>query len=531
MLRINSFRKVLLISLLTFLITSQAVPVSAVTNVWTSLGPEGGNITALVINPNTPSTLYVGTYSSGVYKSMNSGGTWSAANTGLTDLYVGDLAIDPTNPRTLYAGTWGGVFKSTDGGGNWSAVNTGLSSLLITTLAIDPKTPRTLYAGTYYCAMYKSMNGGGNWSFAGKGLVGYAGGVMALAIDPKTPSTLYVGLNGTGVYKSTDGGGNWEWANTGLDHDKVRALAINPTHPNTLYAGIFDPGGVYKSTNGAGNWEAVRTGLLNNYVYSLAIDPKTPSTLYAGTSHEGVYKSTNGGGNWEAVNTGLLTDKNFYTLTIDPTNPCKLYAGTGGNGVFVIQFCNAAKKTLFSNGSQDGWVLESGENSNKGGTLNSAVTTFNLGDDAARKQYRGILSFSTGVSLPDTAVITKVTLKIKNSAVVGGGNPVTTFQGFMVDIKKGIFGTAALQASDFQAVASRTYGPFNTALVSGWYSINLTSARDYINKLVTGSGLTQIRLRFKLDDNNNAVANYLRLYSGNAGTLSRPKLIIEYYVP
>jgi hypothetical protein len=421
------------------------------------------------------------------------------------------------------------VFKSTNGGGNWSAVNTGLPSLLITTLAIDPKTPITLYAGTYYGSVYKSMNGSGNWSSASKGLISYSGGVMALAIDPKTPSTLFVGENGSGVYKSTDGGGNWEWANTGLDHDKVRALAINPTHPNTLYAGIFEWDGVYKSTNGAGNWEA--TGLLNGYVYSLAIDPTTPSTLYAGTSHEGVFKSTIGGGNWEAVNTGLLTDQPVYTLTIDPTNPCKLYAGTWGNGVFVIQFCNAAKKTLFSNGSQDGWVLESGENSNKGGTLNSAATTFNLGDDTARKQYRGILSFSTGASLPDTAVITKVTLKIKKCAVVGGGDPVTTFQGFMVDIKKGIFGTAALQASDFQTAASRTYGPFNTALVSGWYSINLTSAKGYINKLATGSGLTQIRLRFKLDDNNNAVANYLRLYSGNAGTSSRPQLIVEYYVP
>ncbi|MBI5932062.1 MAG: hypothetical protein HY867_00025 [Chloroflexi bacterium] len=52
-----------------------------------------------------------------------------------------------------------------------------------------------------------------------------------------------------------------------------------------------------------------------------------------------------------------------------------------------------------------------------------------------------------------------------------------------------------------------------------------------INKLATGSGLTQIRLRFKLDDNNNAVANYLSLYSGNAGAASRPQLVIGYTVP
>lgn len=205
-----------------------------------------------------------------------------------------------------------------------------------------------------------------------------------------------------------------------------------------------------------------------------------------------------------------------------------IFAGTVGDGKI---FQRIFSTSISSAGSQDGWVLESSETSNVGGALNNTATTFRLGDDAARKKYRSILSFSTGTSLPDTAVITKVTLKIKISGLVGGGNPLTIFQGYLVDIKKGIFGTAALQTSDFQAAASRTYSPFTTALVSGWYSIDLTSAKGYINKLASSSGLTQIRLRFKLDDNNNTIANYLRLYSGNADTLSRPQLIIEYYVP
>jgi predicted outer membrane repeat protein len=187
--------------------------------------------------------------------------------------------------------------------------------------------------------------------------------------------------------------------------------------------------------------------------------------------------------------------------------------------------------TFKSAGVQDGWILESAEKSNKGGTLDAKATTFRLGDDAAKKQHLGILSFSTGAGLPDDAVITKVTLKIKKQGVTGGGNPLTTFKGFMVDVKKGTFGTAALQASDFQAAASKTYGPFKPALAGGWYSMDLTSASTYINKLSTLSGLTQIRLRFKLDDNNNAVANYLSLFSGNAPVGSRPQLIIEYYVP
>ncbi|MGC1375586.1 MAG: DNRLRE domain-containing protein [Anaerolineales bacterium] len=188
-------------------------------------------------------------------------------------------------------------------------------------------------------------------------------------------------------------------------------------------------------------------------------------------------------------------------------------------------------QTFTSVAGQDGWILESSETSNVGGSINSSATTFNLGDSAAKQQYRGILSFNTG-SLPDNAVITGVTLKFKQQAIVGGGNPVSIFQGFMFDVKNGFFGTAAtLQTGDFQAAASQSYGPSAPAPVGGWYSFNLTNAGPFVNKLATNSGLTQIRLRFKLDDNNNAIANYLSLYSGNAPAENRPQLIIQYYVP
>jgi basic membrane lipoprotein Med (substrate-binding protein (PBP1-ABC) superfamily) len=188
-------------------------------------------------------------------------------------------------------------------------------------------------------------------------------------------------------------------------------------------------------------------------------------------------------------------------------------------------------KKLTSAGAVDGWTLESSETSNKGSTMNNTATTFYLGDNAQKKQYRSVLSFSTK-GLPDNAVITKVTLKVKKQGILGGGNPVNIFQGFMVDVRKGFFGSAAgLQVSDFQANANKSYGPFKPALSNGWYTLNLTPAKAYINKLATGSGVTQVRLRFKLDDNNNAVANDLSLYSGNAPIASRPQLIIEYYIP
>ncbi len=216
-------------------------------------------------------------------------------------------------------------------------------------------------------------------------------------------------------------------------------------------------------------------------------------------------------------NTANITDLDGYPLSNLPYMNGEIY-----NIIKII--------TLNSIAAQDGDILESAETSGNGGTMNATASTLNLGDDSAKKQYRSILSFDTS-SLPDNAVITKVTLKLKRQGVTGGGNPVSMFQGFMVDIKKGTFGTSALALADFKASASKTYGPFSPALSSNWYSINLTPGKDQINKLATNSGLTQIRLLFKLDDNNNSVANILKLYSGNSSAANRPQLVIEYYVP
>ena len=101
----------------------------------------------------------------------------------------------------------------------------------------------------------------------------------------------------------------------------------------------------------------------------------------------------------------------------------------------------------------------------------------------------------------------------------------------MADFKKGSFGTSSLQLADFQTTAQKAVESINPIISGGWYRLNLTNAKAYINKLTTNGGLTQIRLRFKLGDDNNGAANYLSLYSGNAGAASRPQLIVDYYVP
>jgi hypothetical protein len=148
---------------------------------WIRLGPElgyGEAIGALAIDPTSPQILYAGTLDSQVLKSTNGGGSWIYINTGLTysssskpAIHV--LAVDPMAPQTLYAGTGfgGGVFKSTNGGGNWSAVNTGLTWSEIQALVIDRKNPQTLYAGAWRGAgVFKSTNGGNTWSAINTGM-------------------------------------------------------------------------------------------------------------------------------------------------------------------------------------------------------------------------------------------------------------------------------------------------------------------------------------------------------------------------
>jgi photosystem II stability/assembly factor-like uncharacterized protein len=134
------------------------------------------------------------------------------------------------------------VFKSTDGGDSWTAVITG-ATRAVYALAVDPTTPATLYAGTER-GVFKSTDEGANWTI--NGLLGVI--VRALVIDPTTPATLYAGTEGGGVFQSTDAAASWTAVNAGLTSTYVLALAIDPINPDTLYAGTFFDGGVFQST-------------------------------------------------------------------------------------------------------------------------------------------------------------------------------------------------------------------------------------------------------------------------------------------
>ena len=226
------------------------------------------------------------------------------------------------------------------------------------------------------------------------------------------------------------------------------------------------------------------------------------------------------------LNGGTIQDaaSNNAVLTL----PSPGVAGSlGANKAIVILTTTMIQ--LKSAGVQDGWVLETSEVSNQGGAIEAMATSFLLGDTATRQQYRAILGFNTA-SLPDNAVITGVTLRIKKQSITGT-NPFTTHQKIAVDIRQGAFGTSgALQATDFQATASKqAVGMIaNNPQTGGWYVSNL---RPVAYPVINRTGITQLRLRFQTDDDNDAIADFIRFYSGNSTAANKPVLVIEYYVP
>jgi CSLREA domain-containing protein len=183
--------------------------------------------------------------------------------------------------------------------------------------------------------------------------------------------------------------------------------------------------------------------------------------------------------------------------------------------------------TIRSSDINDGWILESTEASNGGGTMNKNASLLRLGDDAANKQYRAILSFDTA-TLPENAIITSVTLKLKYAGL-SGTNPFTTHGKLLADICEGAFkSNLVLELGDFKPLCSKNKVLiYSNNKVDNWYSQALLS-EDF--QFVNLEGVTQFRLRFTKDDNNDFGADFLKLFSGNAAEADRPQLVIEYYV-
>ncbi|HEX3127669.1 MAG TPA: DNRLRE domain-containing protein [Thermoanaerobaculia bacterium] len=186
--------------------------------------------------------------------------------------------------------------------------------------------------------------------------------------------------------------------------------------------------------------------------------------------------------------------------------------------------------TFTSVAADDGYVLESGENTNVGGSNNSTDTgtsAIRAGDAKQDKQYRSFLSFDTA-AIPDGATIQTVTLRVRRGALTGT-SPFTTHGNLTADIRTGGFnGNVALENADFQAAATATAvcTLSNAPANLDWSECTLNAAgRAAVNK----TGKTQVRIQFTLDDNDDNGDDYMGYYSGNNGTATNhPQLVVTY---
>ena len=181
-------------------------------------------------------------------------------------------------------------------------------------------------------------------------------------------------------------------------------------------------------------------------------------------------------------------------------------------------------------GANDGDILESSETSGAGGAINSTLGAVRLGDSVGDRQRVAILDFDTSI-LPDTAVVTGAALTVFSGGPVSGSDPFATLGNIAVDITGSLFsGDLALVPGDFEAGAGLANAGVITKPASGIvYSAKLSSAA---NGQVNATGRTQLRLRFQTDDDDDGIADILRLGSGdNTNANLRPRLAVEYYMP
>jgi hypothetical protein len=306
---------------------------------------------------------------------------------------------------------------------------------------------------------------------------------------------------------------------TGLGCDQVSHNGV------ILYENKYcnrDQNGNSKSFSASTGWIDIAPDF-NDITSSIYVAPGWSIKVFEASPYD--YSNGAYGGSWRCI-TGSMWDLSIDYYTHLNTSQ-KIDETISSVQVFSNNSCTHSL-TLNSHPDYDGRILESSETSGVGGSLNSDKALA-LGDDGGNRQYRTILGFLTS-TIPDDAVITSAKLRIKSSSLTGT-NPFNTHGALLVDVSKSAFsGNRALQIQDFQAVASKNAAfTIRNAPTSGWYfgAMNLGDL-VYINK----TGMTQFRLRFALDDNNDYGIDMMMFFSGNASnSADRPRLIITYYVP
>ncbi|HEY0988480.1 MAG TPA: hypothetical protein VGD80_15555 [Kofleriaceae bacterium] len=330
---------------------------------------------ALALDPRDSNILYVGTGEAspgggsvtypgdGVWKTLDGGATWQHLGLDKT-IYIGRIVVDPRNPDNVFVAAMGnlfsrnverGVYRSQDGGRTWTQVLFVSDIAGAVDLAIDPVDPRRVFAATWErirfpdtrvyggpgSGLWQSTDGGTTWTRLAGGLPPTTAepSRIGVAIAASSPSTIYAVYSRKsdnaldGLFRSTDGGVTWTRQTATNLGNIIGAQAfwsgrifVHPTNPSEVW---IDGVGLARSTNGGASFASVGGGLHVDH-HAQWFSPTNPSIILKGNDG-GAYRSTNGGTTWTHFEN--LPISQFYTVEAHPKEPFKIYGGMQDNGV------------------------------------------------------------------------------------------------------------------------------------------------------------------------------------------------------
>jgi photosystem II stability/assembly factor-like uncharacterized protein len=314
-------------------------------------------IGALAVAESDPNVVYAGTgeatiridvsYGDGVYRSTDGGRTW--AHAGLADTrHIGKIRVHPRDPDLVWVAALGhafgpnperGVFRSRDGGRTWQHVLSRSDRAGAIDLALDPGNPRFLYAATWEVyrhfwtlssggpdsRLYRSADGGDTWTDLtdNPGLPRGIKGKIGITVSPARGDRVWaiVEAEKAGLYRSDDGGRTWELTSDNRD------LIHRPWYYCHVFADPVDPDTVYvtnlkmwKSTDGGSSFTEITTPHGDNH--DLWIDPRDPRRMIEGNDG-GACVSFNGGRSWSTIYNQLTAQ--FYHVAVDGQHPYRVY--------------------------------------------------------------------------------------------------------------------------------------------------------------------------------------------------------------